>query len=76
MGGVRRNTWRSRCGVQGGDEFEFIPDSDEEDSDQLSYVHDGDDEIVPETEVQEISDKDQIGQREVVVPQRSLGYDS
>jgi len=39
-------------------------------------VHGGGDEIVPETEVQEISDGEQIGQRQVDVPQRSLGYDS
>ena len=58
------------------DEFELIPDSDEEDGDHMSYVHDGDDEIVPETEVQEIADEEQIEQRQVDVDQSSLGYDS
>jgi len=58
------------------DEFELIPDSDEEDGDHMSYVHDGDDEIVPETEVQEIADEEQIEQRQVDVVQSSLGYNS
>jgi len=59
-----------------GDEFELIPDSDEEDGDHMSYVHDGDDKIVLETEVQEIADEEQIEQRQVDVDQSSLGYDS
>ena len=59
-----------------GDEFELIPDSDEEDGDHMSYVHDSDDKIVPETEVQEIADEEQIEQRQVDVDQSSLGYDS
>ena len=41
-----------------------------------SYVHDGDDEIVPETEVQDIADEEQIEQRQVDVDQSSLGYNS
>ena len=84
----RRGTWWDRVynciAVEGkdfvvdtqdgvGDEFEFIPDSDEEDGGDLSNVHVGDDEVVVETEVQEIADDEQIGQVQVDVPQRYLG---